>query len=182
MSDSDSELDLDPYEEGEDFVLLGEDEDDDDIGDDDADASEDEDDTAASDGDDTDTAASDDEGDASAPGAALAAESPAPRGDATGLDVLEVVPEGERLLPARLNMFEYARVLSTRSDAIARGSEPLVDLRPNDDAIAIARREITQRRCPLRIIRVYEHYDHVEQKAHKRAEYWRVAEMELPVI
>ena len=94
-------------------------------------------------------------------------------------EVIYVRPEN-RITTEVMTEFEFAEVVSIRAKQIENGSIPFTDVGDLTDPIAIAKKEIYDKRCPLDIVRdiVSEHI--VEGKLRKISEKWHVNEMAIP--
>jgi DNA-directed RNA polymerase I, II, and III subunit RPABC2 len=68
-------------------------------------------------------------------------------------EVRIVMPE-KRITHDYMSSFEYCEAVSIRARHIENGSTTFVPIEPGDDPISIAKREIAEKKCPLKIRRM----------------------------
>lgn len=85
-------------------------------------------------------------------------------------EIVDRLPE-DRITSEVMTKFEYAEIVSIRAKQIENGGDSYTDIGDLTDPIAIAKKEILDKRCPLDIRRMI---------TDKIAERWHVNEMTIP--
>ena len=55
----------------------------------------------------------------------------------------------------RLTKFERVRLIGQRAEYLANGAPPMVDITGMTNALDIAEKELTEKKIPLKVLRVY---------------------------
>jgi DNA-directed RNA polymerase I, II, and III subunit RPABC2 len=79
----------------------------------------------------------------------------------------------EKLTAPRMTKFERAQIIGTRTEQIARGAQPTIEVPPGSSVRDIAVAELAQKKIPLKIQR---------QLPNGSIETWGVDEMDLDEI
>lgn len=86
------------------------------------------------------------------------------------MEIIDRLPE-DRITSEVMTKFEYAEIVSIRAKQIENGGDSYTDIGDLTDPIAIAKKEILDKRCPLDIRRMI---------TDRIAERWHVNEMVVP--
>jgi DNA-directed RNA polymerase subunit K/omega len=86
------------------------------------------------------------------------------------------LPDEKRTTRNTMDRYEFAKCLAVRTEQIANGAEPLIDVPPGvTDSDQIALIEIMQKKTPFILVRKLHRSDHGDVE-----EWWKLSELTIP--